>query len=135
MSCKNHVCNINTQALVNISDYSKNKCTEALDYSLYTSIPCLRCGKDVKIFSKDMCKSCYNSTKIKEGAWNIKPQYIPTGKPRGRKRKESTLEIDEKTQQILELRNKGKTFREIGEIVGLSRQRVQVIYSKCNESK
>jgi hypothetical protein len=126
-SCKKHICNITTIDLVNITDYSVQDCLKDHNYPLYESLSCKNCGENKTIFANDMCKYCYNKTKIEEGAWNLKnteSKYIPTGKPRGKQPDK------EKISQIIDLRKQGKTFKEIGTIVGLSRQRVKQIYDK-----
>lgn len=126
-SCIIHICNLKTDEQVNIKDYSGAACTKDMAYPLYKSISCSKCGSSKKIFANDMCKVCYNRTKKEEGVWNFKKSksnYIPTGKPRG-------IAPDRaKVEQIIELRKKGKTYNEIGIIVGLSRQRVQQICKK-----
>jgi len=124
--CKNHIINV-LPGKYSITDY--NTCNIDNNYIQFTPLLCQKCGKEDRIiYSQGLCKSCYYSDK----QYNVKPrEYNYQPRP-----KKENIERIEKIRLIEELRIEGKTYEEIGKIMGLSKQRVSCLYnSKKNSQK
>jgi len=127
-TCKWHVVNAE-QGFHNIVNYKEAE-KKTVPCERYESIPCKACKRDKPIYSKDMCKSCYYGEKYRNGEYSYpKSRYKPTGGKRGKKK---IPENKEREILIKNLREQGKSFKEIGAMLGLSRQRAWSIYKEGN---
>jgi len=109
--CKKHIIN-HTEGKYEVKSLDQDNLT------CFQQRKCKHCGKVRHIYSNDVCKSCYQI--LNKENWNN--QYILTGQNRGRKSK-----IDIK--KVSELRQQNKSFQQIANIFGVSRQAIQRAYS------
>ena len=116
--CRNHIMNV-IPGDYTITDYST--CNSDNNYSQFVPLLCKKCGREDRIiYSQELCKSCYYSDKQYEPKTPQKYNYQP--KPKKKKQ--------EKIKFIKELKKQGKTFSEIGKILGLSRQAIHSFYNR-----
>jgi DNA-directed RNA polymerase specialized sigma subunit len=119
--CKNHIINV-LPGNYTITDY--NACNSDNNYSQFIPLLCKKCGREDRIiYSQGLCKPCYYIDKQYESKTPRKYNY------QLRPKKKNT-ERTERIKLIKELKQQGKTFTEIGRILGLSKQRVNYIHNK-----
>ena len=123
--CKNHIINV-LPGKYSITDY--NTCNNDNNYIQFAPLLCQKCGREDRIiYSQGLCKSCYYSDK----QYNVKPRkYNYQPKP-----KKENIERIEKVKLIEKLRMEGKTFEEIGKILGVSKQNVNYLYNSNKNSQ
>ncbi len=118
-TCKNHIVNAKPNGTYNVRDY--NNSTDTCD--LYESITCSKCRKNQNIYARGLCKSCY----YREHPYPKKDKHT---EPKERVKREISPENIARKALINSLRQEGKTFEEIGILLGLSKQRVSMIHNK-----